>query len=114
MNDNNILRAIFLKSLPVNIQQHLAANDSLWLTDLSLLADELIKIQYQTEQRSEIMQDEVNELKSQIRFLKSKLKPEMEQSTCYYHRTYGVNARKCREPCDWKNKQPTGNAKGSQ
>lgn len=68
------------------------------LSELIILADEVMKIKpwktiCEVEKPTETLQ--IKELKAEILQLKGNDKENEVHTTCYYHRTYGINARKC-------------------
>ena len=115
--NDHILRHVFLKSLPVDIQKHLTGRDSNSLDDLAKLADDLTKgtSQY-TVNAADDPTTQIAQLTTEINLLKQRLNRANSTNTdsfttCYYHRTFGSAARKCQPPCDYNS---SGKAKGSE
>ena len=123
--DNSLFHHLFYQRLPSTIQKNLfSVKSKLSLEELAELADEFMAT-VPTEHNISTMNSttEVDELKNlvskltlQINYLESQLsqRPRRRRSTsrrrirsksphdiCFYHKRFGVNARKCTKPCSF-------------
>jgi hypothetical protein len=126
---NDLLRTIFIKRLPTNIQMVLAASTEVDLEKLALLADKTYAISPPAIQEIsyEDLQREVESLRSIVSSsssrsssssgrpasrkqgtLTTKTEVDPEPEVCWYHRKFGQQATRCRKPCSFQ-----GNGEGS-
>ena len=107
------LRGAFLKRLPADDSVHLLRDDFSDPIDLALKADEI----YQSRVSSSTVytvsstpEDVVNAVRSSptnrprrsaTPHSSSRDSRSSSPSLCYYHRTWGTKAKKCRAPCSW-------------
>lgn len=122
--DDSFVRQLFLQRLPANVQMVLASVKDLSLFDLAQMADKIMDVSvsgihhFGTSTNAAV---EVKELREQIAELARKIeylsvghrsrsssprrKPSLSgrntssSSECWYHRTFGEQASKCRPPC---------------
>ena len=111
--ENGVLfKELFMKLLPPMIQMTLAAQSNKDLTELAILADNLMKIGAQTaishvtprpDTNSELAA-EIQRLREEVNSLRHKNTSTERGGLCYYHFTFGSNAKKCQQPCNWTKK----------
>ena len=122
--DDSFVRQLFLQRLPTNVQMVLASVKDMSLFDLAQMADKIMEVSvsgihhFGTSTNAAV---EVKELRDQIAELTRKVeclsvrhrsrsssprrKPSLSgrnassSSECWYHRTFGEQASKCRPPC---------------
>ena len=107
------LRGAFLKRLPANVRAHLLRDDFSVPIALALKADEIFqsKVSSSTVYTvSSSPEDVVNAVRSSptnrprhsaTPHSGSRDNRSSSPSLCYYHRTWGTKAKKCRAPCSW-------------
>ncbi|XP_055623185.1 uncharacterized protein LOC129766635 [Toxorhynchites rutilus septentrionalis] len=124
--DNNLLRMIFIQRLPANIRQILTCHDGS-IEKLAEMADKItdatnnhasavaaVNNESTSNPNSERkLVEQIEMLTVEIRRLKvpksnrgrslsrnrSGSRSSSRSGMCWYHRTYGTNAQRCREPC---------------
>ncbi|XP_017488990.1 PREDICTED: uncharacterized protein LOC108377238 [Rhagoletis zephyria] len=130
---DEILRTIFLERLPSNIRCVLAISATQDLTTLALQADKIFDAQssimtiHKTDKTNSeppmkpvetiSQQNSIDELRAEIHALSKKINSSKvgvgvssNDKLCYYHLRFGSQARKCRQPCEFKNsKNNSGN-----
>lgn len=116
-----LIRELFMRLLPGNVQIILLAQPSEDLSHQAALADKIINVKH-SENSSACMaldtvsectlKEEVLHLREEINELRRRQAYQNDSRFCYYHKTFGNNARKCQPPCEWKNRTVNpGNAK---
>lgn len=121
----DIVRNLWLKGLPERMQAALAATDHSDLTKLAEIADKIAEVSCPyvntcspDRQNVNNLHDTVEELTKEIAALKLKLSNNPWQRSrsrsrnrqlCYYHSRFGVRARQCVQPCEWKLRKPQEN-----
>ena len=129
--DSSFLRELFLQCLLTNVRLILASTaDTLSLEDLAALADKIMEVHSCTPSVASVtssqLATEVDKLRAEIVSLKkmvnrrptsrrtrtrssSPARPLIsDSSVCWYHQTFGADARKCKPLCSW-----TGNGQAS-
>lgn len=124
-----ILKSLWLGRLPRNTQAILASMDSKSLEEMGRVADKIHEtnasnvhiesadtpeiIANRTHQSQfDMLRTEVNQLRTEIRNRRSSPSRSRRRSTsesrshanpdwCYFHKKFGSNARKCRDPCSF-------------
>lgn len=96
-----LTRQLFLRILPEHIRLHIAANPSKSVTSLATLADDLLAIL--PSPRLATVDEETAVVQN-----KPNTKTQRQKKLCYFHRRWGINARRCRKPCSWT-KRSSGN-----
>ncbi|XP_071854547.1 uncharacterized protein [Apostichopus japonicus] len=123
--EESILKQLFLQRLPTNVQLVLASSsDDVKLEQLAELADKILEVAIPTvnavatttPEVSNIhrLEQQVERLSRQLEDLSRRLNRQQSGSRsssrkrkdspaasekCWYHRTYGDRAQKCRQPC---------------
>ena len=134
--EESLIRALWLKKLPVTCQQLLACMPgTITLSELAASADKVMEVTRQNTSICAVASPESNTLESALmdklvshidkRFaemqpFRSRSRSRSRTSSsktrnstlCWYHRRFGADAKKCTSPCSFQPKQ--GNAKGSQ
>jgi len=110
-----MLKQQFLDLLPTVIRRHLIDHDQCSLEVLSSKADQ----QFLLEEESVIsIEPDPQQLVKEIKELRDELNrirfnpttnSTNRRKICFYHEKFGNQARKCQQPCEWKNEKPTGN-----
>lgn len=94
-----LLRTIFLRALPSQVRQSVAVSQQQDLRQLASEADQLY-VSCKESFVHEVQDTDVSYVRKKRR-----------RSLCYFHWKFGVQARRCQKPCDWKDDlQPQGNA----
>lgn len=121
---DDLLKQLFVPRLPSHVQAILAANDSLTLDKLAEMADKVIDVIGPQINAVASPVDDVSDLKKEINELKQLIRGRQQDrsgnrrsrsrtpasrvtnqdSLCWYHRTYGDKAQKCKSPCSFKPK----------
>ena len=112
-NENSpIIRDMFFRTLPINIQQSLLCQPDNDLETLAQFADKIMRLSKQNQWQTQISQcqnedstklDAIDQLRIEVNALRRSIqKRSDDQSMCFYHRTFGYNARKCVKPCSWR------------
>ena len=122
--DSSFLRELFLQHLPTNVRLILASTaDTVSLEDLATLADKIMEVHSSAPSVASVtssqLSTEVDKLRAEIATLKKMVNrgstprrtrtrsssparpPTSDSSICWYHQTFGPDARKCRAPCSW-------------
>ena len=122
---DEIFRELFLQKLPITIRMALATRKDATLSQLAEMADDMAEVQgpqppvYQVQKENgpEItaIQSELLKiskmLPSQSRSMHEQRPSPSQSGICWYHERFGSNAKKCREPCEFRT-QP-GNSTAS-
>lgn len=131
--DDSIIRQLWMRRLPTQVQAILAAQEDLSLQKLAELADKIIEVTIPSSSKVYAVNSEPNEDPS-IKDLLIQLNKHFMDYTalqtrgrvrnrpasrtnsrsgtpvtkrCWYHKKYGTNATKCTKPCDWKPENST-------
>ena len=94
------LRGAFLKRLPAEVHAHLLRDDFSDPISLALKADKIYQSRVASNPVyavSSTPEDSINAVRSSGSSRSQSQSPTM----CYYHRTWGSQAKKCRAPCSW-------------
>nr|CAH8821166.1 unnamed protein product [Trichobilharzia regenti] len=132
--DKRLFYQIWLRRLPANIQQVLAfGDDDIDMEKLAKIADRMYERSTpqsvastsripDTDDRIQALEHKVDTLLSQLAALTTHTRPSRSRSSsrrrlsrspstsrhhdtiCWYHRSYGSNARRCRSPCNFQAK----------
>lgn len=126
LSDDNILRQLWVRRLPLHAQGILAAQADLSLDRIADIADKIIEAQPSqvnvfaatgTPTLNSLL-ERIDELGNQIAALKSDRSrtrsrqssrnstPDRTEKRCWYHRKYGTKAKKCISPCNWLAENP--------
>ena len=122
---DEIFRELFLQKLPIPIRPALATHKDATLNQLAEIADDMAEVQgpqppvYQVQKENgpEItaIQSELLKIskifQSQSRSTHEQRPSPSQSGICWYHERFGANAKKCREPCEFRT-QP-GNSTAS-
>ena len=107
------LRGAFLKRLPADVRAHLLRDDFSDPIALALKADEIYQSRVSSSTAymvSSAPEDVVNAVRSSptnrsrrsaTPHSSSRDNRSSSPSLCYYHRSWGTKAKKCRAPCSW-------------
>lgn len=109
------LRGAFLKRLPADVRAHLLRDDFSDPISLALKADEIYQSRVSSSPVFSVSsasdeQHSVNAVKSSTNRPRRSATPHaanrhdnrsQSPSLCYYHRSWGTQAKKCRAPCSW-------------
>ena len=115
---DDIFRELFLQKLPITIRTALATHRDATLVQLAEMADDMDEVQgpqppvYQVQKESG---PEITAIQSELlkisKMLQSQSRSTYEQrpspspsGVCWYHERFGSNAKKCREPCEFRAK----------
>ena len=115
---DDIFRELFLQKLPITIRTALATHKDATLVQLAEMADDMAEVQgpqppvYQVQKESG---PEITAIQSELlkisKMLQSQSRSTYEQrpspspsGVCWYHERFGSNAKKCREPCEYRAK----------
>lgn len=122
--DSLLIRELFLQRLPPDIRLILAANKHADVAELAEIADSLVdsgtinlpecnslkRKPDEADQRVIQLSKDVAELKKIVQELninchsqgkKNNQKGNQTLQLCWYHSKFGINARKCIQPCNW-------------
>ena len=113
---DEIFRKLFLQKLPITIRTALVTHKDATLIQLAKMADDMAEVQgplppvYQVQKENgpEITAIQSELLKISIMLqLQSQSTHEQRPSPsqlgiCWYHKRFGSNAKKCREPCEFR------------
>jgi len=113
-NRDEIFRELFLQKLPITIRTALATHKDATLNQLAEMADDMAEVQgpqppvYQVQKEND---PEITAIQSELlkisKMLQSRStheqRPSHSQSgICWYHERFGSNAKKCREPSEFR------------
>ena len=105
-----LFRQLFVRALPLHVQEVLATCDT---EDMIRLAEEADKVIARSKGKQPAVcstqQSDDDELPEVCRINQRQRRPQPLHTSgpCYFHRKFGANARKCESPCTWR----PGNAK---
>lgn len=112
------MRALWLKKLPLKMQAILAVSD-MSLTELSVQADKISDVLLSSEENAEnakLMTElirSVNGLFRQVRNLSNTIRHETTGRSparlCYFHKTFGAKATRCKKNCSFQSKMMSNN-----
>jgi hypothetical protein len=107
-----LFRQLFIRALPLHVQEVLATCDT---NDMSRLAEEADKVIARSKGKQPAVcntqqsdDDEPPDV-CRINQRQRRSQPSHPSRPCYFHRNFGANARKCESPCTWR----PGNAKAA-
>ena len=100
-----LFREILLRQMPVDVRAHLIHAQINDLKEMARLADKLY-IPHRLSAQAVVKKFPTQ--RKQISNETETPKPEDFHGKCFYHHTYGSNARQCRPPCNYS---PSGNEK---